>query len=335
MLVENGVLTVSVAFLATPFQISNPGSTPILHSEPHIPMSTPPPVTTTPITPTQCLSHTSDLSPNQLPFEMLDLGTQVVGVVGHGPSLMQCPPAGKIVIQGVQTSLIALHMQVNIRWPIFSTPLSNGVTDIMMHDYPDPATRMTDASARDSLLIQSRATSPPTPNPILTSSPMVTQIHTAIPVKFLPLPATSSPMVPQIPTSVPAKPLPLPATIEDWLNQLVAQRFLKLSQNVLAPALRHAVDALVPSIVEQLTDGLSDGLRASIHPRPPTRKTDILSDTQSSDDEDGLKPHLRRKHPGKRGLKNHLHVHFFISELTQAYLSLGSHSAPIYERKGS
>jgi hypothetical protein len=114
------------------------------------------------------------------------------------------------------------------------------------------------------------------------------------------------------------KPLPLPATIEDRLNQLVAQRFLELSQNVLAPALKHAVDALVPSIVEQLTDGLSNGLRASIHPQPPIHKTDILSDTQSSDDKDGLKPHLHCKCPGKRGSKNHLHVRFFISELTQA-----------------
>ncbi|KAG2357390.1 hypothetical protein BDR07DRAFT_1490784 [Suillus spraguei] len=312
-----------MAFLATPFQISNPGSTPILHSEPHIPMSTPPPVATTPITPTRCLSHTSDLSPNQLPFEMLDLGhtsrrsrrtwTQSDAVPSHRENSRSRSP-----------NISHRTSYADIRWPIFSTPLSNDVTDITMHDYPDPATRMTDAT-----------TSPPTLNPILTSSPTVTQIHTAIPVKFLPLPATSSPMVPQIPTSVPAKPLPLPATIEDWLDQLVAQRFLKLSQNVLAPALRHAVDALVPSIVEQLTDGLSDGLRASIHPRPPTHKTDISSDTQSSDDEDGLKPHLRHKHPGKRGLKNHLHVHFFISELTQAYLSLRSHSAPIYERKGS
>jgi len=58
----------------TLFQISNPGSTPILHSEPPIPMLTPPPVATTPIAPTRCLACTSDLSPNQLPFEMLDLG---------------------------------------------------------------------------------------------------------------------------------------------------------------------------------------------------------------------------------------------------------------------
>jgi len=180
-----------------------------------------------------------------------------------------------------------------------------------MRDYPDLATRMTDASTRDSLPIQSRATSPLTLNPILTSSPMVTQIHTTVPVKPLPLPATSSPMVPQIPTSVPAKPLPLPATIEDWLDRLVAQCFLELSQNVLAPALKHAVDALVPLIIEQLTDGLSDGLTASIHPRPPTCKTDISSDTQSSDDKDGLKHHLHRKRPGKQGSKNHLHVHFF------------------------
>jgi hypothetical protein len=44
----------------------------------------------------------------------LTLGVQVVGVVGHGPGLMQRPPAGKIVIQGVLTSLIALHMQVSM-----------------------------------------------------------------------------------------------------------------------------------------------------------------------------------------------------------------------------
>jgi hypothetical protein len=58
----------------TPFQFSDPGSTPILHSGTPIPMSTPPPVATTPITPTRHLSRNSDLSPNQLPFEMLDLG---------------------------------------------------------------------------------------------------------------------------------------------------------------------------------------------------------------------------------------------------------------------
>ncbi|KAG2137102.1 uncharacterized protein EDB93DRAFT_1253719 [Suillus bovinus] len=272
----------------TPFQFSNPGSAPILHSGPPIPISTPPPVATTPITPTWCLSCNSVLSPSQLPFETLELGRI----------------NWKIVVQGVPTSLIALHIiqeipvcqvvQLHMQ-PIFSMPLLNGVKDITMGFYPDPATRITDASTRDSSPTQSRATSPPThimntsANLILTSSPMVPQIHTPIPVKPLPLPAS---------------------TIEDRLNQLVAQRFLKLSQNVLMPALKNAVDALVPSIIKQLTDRLSNGLKASIHPQPSTCKADILSDTQSSDDEDGLKPHLRCKCPGKRGSKNHLHVAF-------------------------
>ncbi|KAG2108562.1 hypothetical protein BD769DRAFT_1392725 [Suillus cothurnatus] len=282
----------------TPFQFSNPGSTPILHSGPPIPKSTPPPDATTPITPTRSLSRTSDLSPNQLPFEMLDLG-RTSRRSCRTWTRSDAAPSRRENSRSRSPDISHRTSYADIGRPILSTPLSNGVTDITMGDYPDPATR-----------IQSRATSPPTPTPILTCSPTVAQINTAIPVKPFPLPATSSPMVPQIHTPVPVKPLPLPATIEDRLDRLVAQRFLELSQNVLAPALKHAVDALVPSIVEQLTDGLSDGLRASIHPRPPIRKTDISSDTQSSDDEDGLKPHLRRKCPGKRGSKNHLHVAF-------------------------
>ncbi|KAG2145922.1 hypothetical protein DEU56DRAFT_753975 [Suillus clintonianus] len=106
-----------------------------------------------------------------------------------------------------------------------------------------------------------------------------------------------------------ARPFPLPSAIKDHLNRLVAQHFLELSDHVLVPALENAVDSLIPSVVEQISDNIKN---ATIGPQSHGRKgKDILSDTQLSDSEDDLKPSPCRKRPGKRGLRNCLHVAFW------------------------
>ncbi|KAG1868915.1 hypothetical protein C8R48DRAFT_671469 [Suillus tomentosus] len=107
-------------------------------------------------------------------------------------------------------------------------------------------------------------------------------------------------------TPSPARPFPLPSAIEDHLNRLVAQRFLELSDHVLVPALKNAVDTSIPSVVERISNDMRN---ATISPQLRSRADKgNTSDTQSSDDEDDLKPSPRRKRPGKRGLKNDLHV---------------------------
>lgn len=107
-------------------------------------------------------------------------------------------------------------------------------------------------------------------------------------------------------TPLPARSFPLPSSIKDHLKRLVAQHFLELSDYVLVPALKNAVETLIPSVVEQISDDMRN---ATISPYSHSRKDkDNLSDTRSSDSEDDLKPSPHRKRPGKRGLKNDLHV---------------------------
>jgi hypothetical protein len=98
----------------------------------------------------------------------------------------------------------------------------------------------------------------------------------------------------------------MPSTIENHLDQLVTQCFLELSHNVLTPALKNAIKAMIPSMVEQLSDDMRN---VSIGLQHHTCKEDCSSDTQASDSDDDLTPCPRWKRPGKRGSKNHLHVH--------------------------
>ncbi|KAG1853457.1 hypothetical protein DFJ58DRAFT_841640 [Suillus subalutaceus] len=77
----------------------------------------------------------------------------------------------------------------------------------------------------------------------------------------------------------------MPSTIETHLDRLVTQRFLELSHNVLTPALKSAIDAMIPSMVEQLSDNMRN---VSVRHHPHTRNEDSSSDTQASDSDDGL-----------------------------------------------
>ncbi|KAG1734426.1 uncharacterized protein EDB91DRAFT_1250944 [Suillus paluster] len=278
----------------TLFQFSNLASPPILHSP--IPMSTPPPVVTTPIAPDRHLPLTV-----QLPSETLELGR--TNRRNRRTSTRSDAAPSRRESSRSRSPDMSHHTPYRSRSPYTATerptssmPLSNSVQHDITMGYRERLDPMTDMSTRDSSPIQLRAISPPTQMMNESTDPI----------------ATSKPRDPQIHTPALVRPLPLPATIEDQLDWLVARRFLKLSQNVLMPALKNAVDALIPSIVEQLSVGLSNGLKAPLRSQPrSTRKGDISSDTQSSDDGDGLKPHLWRKRPGKRGSKNHLHIHLF------------------------
>jgi hypothetical protein len=110
---------------------------------------------------------------------------------------------------------------------------------------------------------------------------------------------------PPLQTPSPERPFIVPSTIKNHLDQLVMQRFLELSHNVLTPALKNAINAMIPSMVERLSDDMRN---VSIGLQHRTHKEDCSSDTQASDSDDDLTPRPRRKRPGKRGSKNHLHV---------------------------
>ncbi|KAG1874139.1 hypothetical protein C8R48DRAFT_669745 [Suillus tomentosus] len=111
---------------------------------------------------------------------------------------------------------------------------------------------------------------------------------------------------PPLQTPSPARHFMMPSAIESHLDRLVTQRLLELSHNVLTPTLKNAIDAMIPSMVERLSDDMRN---VPVGLQRRTRKEDS-SDTQASDSNDDLTPRPRRKRPGKRGPKNHLHLAF-------------------------
>jgi hypothetical protein len=109
------------------------------------------------------------------------------------------------------------------------------------------------------------------------------------------------------------KALPLPSITENYLGQLVNQQFAQLSDKVVVPALRSAVDAMIPTIIERIAGEIKNIHSTCSHTIPPAltrpRKYHGTSEEDSEPDcHDDLTPSPRRKHPGKRGIKNQLHV---------------------------
>ncbi|KAG2352804.1 hypothetical protein BDR07DRAFT_1497591 [Suillus spraguei] len=76
-----------------------------------------------------------------------------------------------------------------------------------------------------------------------------------------------------------------------------------------------------------MVERLSDDMRnVSVGLQRRTHREDSSSDTQASDSDDDLTPRPRRKRPGKRGSKNHLHV-AFRSYLREKKLLRGKHGS--------
>lgn len=109
------------------------------------------------------------------------------------------------------------------------------------------------------------------------------------------------------------KALPLPSTTENYMGQSVNQQFAQLSDKIVVPALRSAVDAMLPTIIELIAGEIKSIHSACSHNIPPAltrpKKYRGTSEEDSEPDcNDDLTPSPRRKHPGKQGIKNQLHV---------------------------
>ncbi|KAG1862605.1 hypothetical protein F4604DRAFT_1683753 [Suillus subluteus] len=99
------------------------------------------------------------------------------------------------------------------------------------------------------------------------------------------------------------------------IDPLVNWQFAQLSNKVAVPALRSAVDAMIPTIIERITDEIKGIHSTCSHTIPPAlmhpRKYCGTSEEDSEPDcDDNLMPSPHRKHPGKRGIKNQLHHSF-------------------------
>jgi hypothetical protein len=93
---------------------------------------------------------------------------------------------------------------------------------------------------------------------------------------------------------------------------MVNQQFAQLSDKVVVPALRSAVDAMLPTIIELIAGEIKSIHSTCSHNIPPAptrpRKYHTSEEDSEPDCNDDLTPSPRRKHPGKRGIKNQLHV---------------------------
>ncbi|KAG1796869.1 hypothetical protein EV424DRAFT_1546852 [Suillus variegatus] len=219
-------------------------------------------------------SLTSVAAVSQAPVSRPD--TPYGGLSADQPAVIQEVPICQVVP--------VLYAGAGCQRLLSMPPSSGGEHDVLM-DYDLPLRTETD---HDMLSIQPRATSLAL---TMDTSPIVNSKSTDPPLQ----------------TPSPERPFIMPSTIETHLDRLVTQRFLELSHNVLTPALKDAIDAMIPSMVERLSDDMRN---ISVRHQPHTHKEDSLSDTQASDSDDGLAPHPQRKRPGKRGSKNHLHVAF-------------------------
>jgi hypothetical protein len=105
------------------------------------------------------------------------------------------------------------------------------------------------------------------------------------------------------------RPLPLPPATESYLGLLLHQQFAELSDKVVVPALKNAVDAMMPAMIEHIAGeirGISSPCSHS--PCTPRHHRAVEEEDTEAENEDDLTPSPRRKHTGKRGNKNHLHV---------------------------
>ncbi|KAG1784530.1 uncharacterized protein HD556DRAFT_1451686 [Suillus plorans] len=104
--------------------------------------------------------------------------------------------------------------------------------------------------------------------------------------------------------------LPLPNTAETYLGQLLNKQFTELSDKIVGPALSKAVDSMIPAMVEWIA-GEIRGLSSLCSHHPHVLKRGSVEDYNTEPEhEDDLTPSPHRKHPGKRGTKNHLHDSF-------------------------
>ncbi|KAG1860039.1 hypothetical protein F4604DRAFT_1930349 [Suillus subluteus] len=241
--------------------------------------------------------HTESLSPPataptghpSIPIASLDTSTSLAP-----PATVSFMPTGhpSIPIASLDTSTALIHP---------SSPITAQVTtpDTSLNDAP-----MDDASMDNEL-----------PSDANRENFMDQDMPTTAPLPPID-PVTHPKPTSDIPTgSGRHKALPLASIPENYLGQLVNQQFAQLSDKVVVPALRSAVDTMIPTIIEQITDEIKGIHSTCSHTIPPAlmhpRKYRGTSEEDSEPDcDDDLTPSPRRKHPGKRGIKNQLHHSF-------------------------
>ncbi|KAG0692290.1 hypothetical protein DFH29DRAFT_1008929 [Suillus ampliporus] len=108
------------------------------------------------------------------------------------------------------------------------------------------------------------------------------------------------------------RPLPLPPITESYLGQLVNQQFSQMSDKIVVPALMSAVEAIILTIIDQIVDEIR-GIHSTCSHDPHAWKHSGTSEGASEPEcNNDLMPSPFRKHPGKWGIKNHLHDTFQI-----------------------
>ncbi|KAG1743274.1 uncharacterized protein EDB91DRAFT_1247355 [Suillus paluster] len=149
--------------------------------------------------------------------------------------------------------------------------------------------------------------------------PMDQDVPAATPLPLI-SPITHSEPASSIPTSSGRhRALSLPLITENYLGQLVNQQFAQLSNKVVVPALRSAVDTMIPTIIEWITGETMSIHSTCSHTTPPALTHTWKHCGSSEDDDasepdcdDNLTPSPCRKHLGKWGIKNKLHRSFRI-----------------------
>ncbi|KAG1895980.1 uncharacterized protein F5891DRAFT_983830 [Suillus fuscotomentosus] len=150
--------------------------------------------------------------------------------------------------------------------------------------------------------------SPSIPIPM---SPSIPTTHTDLATVTSTMPITGSPVstIPVYLTTSDTQHGDVPMG-DEHSSQLLNKQFAELSDKIVGPALSKAVDGMIPAMVERIA-GEIRGLSSpcSHHPRVLKRGSVEDYDTEP-EHEDDLTPSPHRKHPGKRGTKNHLHDSF-------------------------
>ncbi|KAG2151552.1 uncharacterized protein EDB93DRAFT_1103005 [Suillus bovinus] len=109
--------------------------------------------------------------------------------------------------------------------------------------------------------------------------------------------------------------LPLPSVTESHLGRLVNQQLSQISDKVVVPALKSAVDTMIPTLIDWIASEIKIMHSTYSHnPRVHNSCAQKHGGTSEEDDtskpecDDDLMPSARRKHPGKQGTKNNLHT---------------------------
>ncbi|KAG2145403.1 uncharacterized protein EDB93DRAFT_1251271 [Suillus bovinus] len=102
--------------------------------------------------------------------------------------------------------------------------------------------------------------------------------------------------------------LPFLPALGHYLGQLLHDQFAELSDKVVAPALRNAVNTMMPAMIEQIAGKIRGITSTCSHKICSQKHSGAVVEDTKPECEDNLMPSSCRKHPGKQGTMNHLHA---------------------------